>query len=509
MADMIEYQGPDREFKPQIGSVISAASTDTFPTAQGQGYYDVNYLKTLLAKNKTYADNLISQCEDELEGFALIIPPDSDLQKAQASEYVRAIPDASSIPAHVDYVEYKYLEAQGKTNASDFIVQSYESKVRDIDGTNALDVLQITQLINDETQLVQEFLNEYLGDIDDPAEFRTLELFQNWAEDAETFLSQIQGIYVQKLQSQSAISSAQLDSFDQDTAVQYQTLFKTNVNRTNQDIVDTVEQFKKSFSNYSKVFYNKYLGPSLRFRLGVSRNLDNGVSGSLLSNQVNDSVASANSNFAVMLSDQTKRNAMFKSAMHDLINRIVVRDQYVANIRQLQARGKSIKKVMTSVDISQEHRDAFQVQPADTSTPLLKQGSDLTDQFSNAHNLIDGREVDDAHPQYLLRSGGNVITGDVEVADGIKVGGIVLNKHRHNGIDGSEKIHGEDIIAGTLQVDVIDGDGSTISLPANLRIISQSVTVIGSSTLVAIQVAFDMDSTTGISNYEIEISPLD
>jgi hypothetical protein len=51
---------------------------------------------------------------------------------------------------------------------------------------------------------------------------------------------------------------------------------------------------------------------------------------------------------------------------------------------------------------------------------------------------------EDNHPQYLLKTGGN-ISGDVSVDPNVTIDGVDLSTHSHTGYDGSTKIRSIDI----------------------------------------------------------------
>jgi hypothetical protein len=124
----------------------------------------------------------------------------------------------------------------------------------------------------------------------------------------------------------------------------------------------------------------------------------------------------------------------------------------------------------------------------------------------SSHNSLSGREEEDAHPQYLLKSGGT-ITGDILVEDGVKIGGIELGKHAHTGEDGSAKISGKSIEFGTLTSEVVDIN-EDVPKPINVRLTGYSDSgQIGEQSFLAANIFWE--SLGDGQMYEIQITRRD
>lgn len=500
--DPISYQGPSQTYRTGLSSnAPSETSSSGFTGEFGVGIHDINYVKNTFALMKEKIATLYKDLEFELSKYSLLINPDD---KVFISAYEASFPESErkkfSNTLHFDM--YKSLLKENSNNAKNYLRKKYESEIRSVNGTNCFDILKLIVLIYSEMTRMEEFLDGFIGEVDDTSEYRVIEAFQSWAEDAYDTVKKLREAFENKKTAR--LSNSELDSLDQSKAAGIQALFKIKLNVLNKSIRTSFSEIEREYDLSGDVFYNKYLGPSLRFRIKVSRDLANGLDSPVLSREVANTVASLDSTFAVHLADLFKRGMNFQKHCLDILGSLAMRDTYVIYINQLMSKGKLIANTFSNVPILEYELSYF------GSIDLLsdfRQLADFNDNFTKSHFELSDLDSDEAHPQYLLRSGG-ILTGDVTLEDGVKFGGIVPKTHKHNGSDGSAKISGADIELNSITTESISTVSSSTGIPYNLSIEGQNseISPIGVAT-VTVQMGFMIDDET-TAGYEFEITKL-
>ena len=140
----VTYQGPNQTYKPPLGDYSSEPSVGGSIQA-GQGYFNLDRLKSLLGEIIDVATTVYTQCEAILSRYSLKID-DTALRNAHDSAYPN-----DTTPDYISFDEYKYLYANNYSNASQFVIAAYEKSIRGPGGCNALDISKITVYINSET----------------------------------------------------------------------------------------------------------------------------------------------------------------------------------------------------------------------------------------------------------------------------------------------------------------------------------------------------------------------
>jgi hypothetical protein len=160
-----------------------------------------------------------------------------------------------------------------------------------------------------------------------------------------------------------------------------------------------------------------------------------------------------------MLSDLMRRNEIFAQKSGLLVARIQESDMRRKTIQDLgtkagMPRNRFVASIedVESIDLFEVENEGWIAEAEESATPNYANSIYVTldeNRFKSEHNKISGREVADAHPQYLLRDKGS-ITGDIFVDPGVKIDGVELSTHAHTGVDGSAMIDGSSIVPGTL-----------------------------------------------------------
>lgn len=497
----ISYQGPKNYRSGSISNtgVVSNVGASATTGSVGMGYADVDYVKKLFEQMSKDIASLVSDLETDLRKYSLIIPTDDTTLKAA---YDVTFEGMGTLSGYVHFFMYKTLWKNSSSNAANYIRHRYETEMRNPNGTNSLDVLKMVLYVSGEMTRMKEFIDGFIGEVDDTSEFRVLESFQNWAENAVDIIAKLRQTFDKETSAELPVS--ELDQLDENKASGAQALFKVKLNVLNNRIRTSLAEMDREYNVTADTFYNKYLGPSLRFRIKVSRDLANGIKTPILQAEIENTVASLDSNYAVQLADLAKRVSHFGDKCFEMLSDMAVRDTYVAYIQQLSSRGVTLKPTFSNIAIPEAELGKFD------SINLIKDFRSLIsyeDNFTHNHSELSGLDDDEAHPQYLLRSGGTV-SGDIILESGVKIDGIDLSEHRHTGQDGSLKIRGTDIEFSSITELQIDTTTSTTSVPYNLEVADSLplISPIGIAS-VNVQVAFDM-TDPNVAGYEFEIIEL-
>lgn len=501
----IDYTGPSTVYKPDIADNNAAPKSDGPATYYREGYHDIDYLNQLLDELIKSAGDIYVQCENDLANYSLIIDQsDTDLVSAHKTVY-----PSTDVPGYVTFQEYKYLLKNSSSNAAQYVMNAYEMNIRGTSGTNAFDIATVMLTINNEAKRIKEFINGYIGAVDDTSEFRIIENFQNWGEDTKRLVDGFRSAFQGQFSAQ--IPQSEVDSVPGDSAAQLQAVLQVKLNVAAKNIKDITNQLLKNWENVAPDFYAKHLGPALQFQLKVGKNLTttfDGVKYPTLSTVVNGGLDGMRSNFAVALADQVKRNGIYSNYLEEILTNIVARDTAAYQINQFADKGKYPKQIFTHDGLVTQSDTLFQV-----DHPLNDYQTTVSydDNFTPSHSDLADVDSDDAHPQYLLREGGedSAVTGNIVLDDGATIDGMIPRLHKHTGFDGTERLPVSSIDFSAFTDADIDTTTSTTSIPANLAIFGDS-SIIGPTgdTTITLQVSFDMDIIDNVSGYEFEIVEL-
>jgi hypothetical protein len=492
--DVIGYAGPVTEFKPTIGG--------NFPTPQKiysspgeDSYADVDRLDKTLAFLVERTDLVMQGLESELVFFVLPVPVgDKRLTHALAAEWPKELGDNN---AKITYRLYRYLGLK-KTASATYIRQRYEDAIRDYTGTQNLDLHILISMINEEAKMVQEFRATYIGVVDDPSEYRTIELFMDWADGARVRIDE-----VLKLQSQGKtlrLADTTLPTTVQE-ARQAQAMFKVKLNSANHDIATSMEYLRRNFSEHAATFYGRFLGPALQFRLSVGRNVEP-FSGRVIGPEMETTKNALDTNLVVAQADQLRRNMIFETKVPQVLGEVTRQNVYRNYITQLAPVGQSISPGMPGTVIQE---DPSPKEVAFFESADVVAGTTDEENLFAMHSSLGGILDINAHPQYLLKDG-DILQGNLAVADNIRIDGVDVNLHRHTGVDGTQKVLGTDISPGTVPPDVVDHDVIPAT-PIGLRLIGQTRRIVPPGvTVVDVQIAWDGDPAL---QYEVQNVPID
>jgi hypothetical protein len=492
--DRIDYAGPSSKFEPSLGG--NRGSTETaFKTPAQRSYADIDRLDRMLAMLITQGQRFINVLEGELVNLAMPVTlGDERLAKAVETEW------PSSLGTRKDNVSYRFYRwlVIRKTTSAAYIRQRFEEAMRDVTGTHSLDLLELVNVIVMEAKLVQQFRATYIGRVDDASEYRTVELFLDWADGAWLRLQQLSQVHgrVDVL----GLPSGEVESTTPREAKNAQAMFKVKLNSTNRELTNLMSFIKRNYSDHAATFYSKFLGPALQFRLNASRGFhpSNGAIGQEMMVTAN----ALDTNLSVVQADQMRRNMIFETKTAEAASQIVRQDLYRTYITQLSTVGAVIT-AGTAGTVMEVPEAADEVEYFE-SDDVKAQLSAAVLPTAASHGALADLTERDAHPQYLNRDG-DIMMGNFALASGATIDGIVPSLHQHNGTDGSQKISGLNIEEGSVGPGVIDRK-IVPPRPQGLRLASQRTRINPPGvTVVDAEVAWEGESTL---SYEIQSVPL-
>jgi hypothetical protein len=280
-------------------------------------------------------------------------------------------------------------------------------------------------------------LSDYGDEYDDESQEKVALQFDSWAKTTLHFIQRISSIISSE---QPRISSAEVDNLQKKHAIQSQAFFAVKLNSINNRIDNLIAHLEKDFKSNSDLFFNKYLRPSIRMQKDISSTLflDFQTTSFVseypqLSVELFEAINAIKGNFYSIYSDLYERYVNSKIEIDRVFELIIESRKYSAYISQLSTKGVDKQKILSDV-YEENYNTLFRSIIVDSSSYRA---------LSASHSMLDGLDNDD-HPQYLLRDGGRVI-GDIHVDPGVKIDGIDISDHTHNGTDGSRRIRSVDI----------------------------------------------------------------
>lgn len=492
--EIVPPLGDNKEFHPGDGTAIVTQTYANKPWLTDQ-------LVSLIATTNLLVDEL----EGELYKNALPVTTasvDVKLKEAVSAEWPKDLGPPKNI---ITYRYYKALELRDSSAAA-YIRTRYEEAARDVTGLNAIDLVSLTKLIRNEAFLAQEFITTHVGQLDDSAEHRTVELLQDWVTSATDHTGKLRDLFKTRDEARQ-LPSSDVEQVTPDEARNSQALFKVNLNKLNNDLDNSLAFLKKNFQDYADVFYRNFLAPSLKLRTTVTRNIYPILPGRL-GKEVNTAVSAVDNQLSLVLADQARRNMLFDQKMKELEIHIDLRDTYRSYIKQLAPKGKDLPTGAASTLVeatdTPEEVDVFDDMANQILTEPPSAQATPTGQFESPHSLLTDVDVPNAHPQYILKDGG-IVTGNLAVSSGIRIDGVDIDKHEHSGSDGSPKIKGSNIEGGTLGPSAVDPSDSP-NTPTNLRLESLKQNMVPPG-VVAFDGTFSWQGDDG-QQYELQIVPL-
>lgn len=495
-SDDLGYSGPQKEYQPQIGSNLglSVNELNTFDDR----IYNYETLTTQLDQIIKDMDSVKSRAEDELNSFTLKVTTEK-LQEAQSSIWPESIPEVKN---YVTYNEYKALGSR-LDRASKHIKDEYVRNIRGEQGSGVFDIQKLATVLSTEAKNIKGFLDaNTISDVNDSAQKRTAELFQDWSTSALSHSKRLLSFFSERgKENTSKIPESEVASITEQDAGRYQALFKARINAVNLELDREMSNFERHFLNSSDIFYSKFLGPAIKFNNNAGSDLTYKTDqDTLLGREVIKANESIGINMTTALSDLIQRNEIFETKMLTIESSIGRRESLKQVFQQFSLKSGRGSSVFIDT-VPDKELDLNLSQAIVTASAAVSSSNTVS-----SHGALSNRQDPDAHPQYILKSG-DTITGNINVADGVKIDGVDVSEHSHTGLDGSQKIGGKSIVPNSLPASAID-TSQFVEKPLNLRLVGYSDGgQIGD--LAIINANFFWESEDPDQMYEIQITKRD
>lgn len=339
---MDNNKNPDYSPSPGNNMWQKPDQDDGRPNPTMRSYADFKELDNLLDRLLIESTKLIEVCEKDLGKYVLQISEDNQ-KLSSAFEAESQVYDIET--SYVPYMYYKLLKRRESTNAS-LLTHEYDKGARDINGTSSIDIIKLAAIMRDEANAIKEFVDNYVDDLNDSSEQRIVELFQDWTSTAinytrkfRTFLKEAETTFRMPQEDFEAITSSE--------AKRGQALFKVKFNASNTFVVRNIEQLYQSFRKMGDVYFQNNLGPAIQFRSRITRRILP-IGESVVVKELRDASRTMDSNLESVISDQSRRNLMFSTKIHELYTDLQERERYRILINQLSQIGKEVPETQFS-----------------------------------------------------------------------------------------------------------------------------------------------------------------
>lgn len=399
----------------------------------------------------------------------LVIESEVDEDAIPSSTLTPNTPVKDIPPDFICFDEYIFAEKY-KTTACRDLISEYDELISQSTFSyffqfRKLLIYIYKELLNIKQSLLFDFKDDYENESQQKIALR----YDTWAKMALHYTRRVAGTVLSK---PGEIPHAEMDKISKTHAAKFQAFFAIRLNALDEEINDLLESIKRDLVDNSEIFYKRFISNSLKMNSEVAEPLD-------LEFETTNFIKEFPS-FSRELVVATNLLSMHFASVHaDLIHRFELLIARIdAIMMAIQEKRKLAHYISQLSEKAIAKRQILVTVVEDKYSSLFKRISvdqDRNLKYTSNHSSLDGLLEND-HPQYLLKDGGNV-TGDISFSPGIRIDGISPSSHSHNGIDGSTKISIFDIdfsksenssnpnyIPQTLQVgiegfvsDIIDG----------------------------------------------------
>lgn len=484
----LDYSGKPKDLSRKIGMNAGVENQTIRKKPAGD---QRSSLLTVISQLIDISDQLIEEAEAELVKVAVLVPEVSTLKEAFTKEWPSEL---GTVSDKISFSQYKMFQKKHSSGA--VILRTYFLKnIRSSENAAFLDIYTLIQLINGEAKRINSFVKESMRNTTGIEKGPAYRLFQDWADGALSDLNELWNYAVRKpVLSQTSVNGKSIENITAKDAKSFQAIIHGKLNATNTNISMDLAYLEKSHGDLADRFYKEFLGPAMVFKEDVSGSLEK--TRSHVNTSFYGDIDSANtvysSNLKLALADQLIRNNNYKDRVARIFTVIKDRDRNIAEINLLSTIGSEVvPQVVTH-------------EPSEEEIALYKNYSGTTeDVFKASHAFLDDLDSPDAHPQYILKDG-DTLTGNLNVGAGVKIDGVDISGHIHNGEDGSSKIDARDLVEGSLGIASIDSNEQVFT-PKDLELLSSTVRLSAATALVDVTLKWKADPT---NTFEFQIAPV-
>jgi hypothetical protein len=399
-------------------------------------------------------------------------------------------------PPFICFDQYIYAET-GDTRGYRRFVKEYDNLISNSSFGHFYDYREIIQYLLVEASCIKLSLTRDFGNsYEDESQQQVASHYFYWFKMALHY----QKLFAENiLFTPTQLPQAEVDKATKKQAAQFQAFFSIKVDSLTTIVDSELESLYRDLVSNCDVFYDNFLGPSLRFKAKVASDFSvdlrtTNMRSSLptMSEEAVIALLVAEGNFKSILSDLIERRNITTSKIENLYQNILQRRKYANYIAQLSVKAIKKEKIVTQ-NINENYASLLQsIINTDNINPL-----------KSSHALLDDLN-EDSHPQYLMKSGGK-ITGDISVENDAKIDGVKISTHAHSGVDGSGRIRSIDIDYDSIRRDIKIKQVSSLQNEIFISIDSFTPDILQGGTPVAdVNIGIDVPDEF-IDKYDFEI----
>jgi len=360
----------------------------------------------------------------------------------------------SNIPpaGYISYQEFCYAK-EHKCRGCRALTMEYEAYVGKTELSYYYDIKTFLSYFIHELQCMNQFIINTIGDTyKDEAEKTIAKEFYFWTKSLKEYTK----LFAQEITSlPPKLSKSEMDYVSKVQATQFEAFFSLKINSYESEIKKILGLVKKEMVDTCELYYNNFLAPALKSRSMISSPLEIDLLSSDMKNkapalakEVVIASSTINGNLASLMSDLRQKKVNIEKRIIGFLETVRLKRKYISFSRQFQLVSGYISPSIYT-DVNEDNYS--------TIFEEVISFHEKNETLNSSHKYFNDLLEDD-HPQYLLRSGG-VVTGDIQLKDGVKIAGIDFANHSHSSGDGSIQIKISDIDYQT------DRDSSTAIIP--------------------------------------------
>jgi len=446
-SDSLSYAGPGREYNPGIGS--NQPARPRLGDLMASSNANISDLRSQVTAIINRANVVVGKANDELSVFSIDLNSTDKRKQAAINTWSNFSEESKNL---VSYKQIQELSPR-KDRSSQFILNEFKKELRKPNGSSALDIKEIAEIIIDEFSKVDELITLKVFDNKVSSQERFTEILTEFCDYTKDHLLKLDSFFeLTKDERIFKIPKEELSGLTTREAADYQSLFTVNVNGLNQEIDNDLDYLKRFFKNSSDIFYKKIIKPLMHLDVNTG-DVRKRTDGEELTAWKADVYQAVDRNMFIAFYDAIDRSEKFDEKLTSIEQKIGLRENYLSFNKQLS----QISSISNSSLIENAEESNLKVKPA------------TTESFGIAHNSIADRDLLDAHDQYLGKYD-DFITGDILVDDGVSIDGIDISEHTHDGLSGGELISGSHINENSVSTSSIKSDSSNI--PLSLKLLS-------------------------------------
>jgi hypothetical protein len=373
-------------------------------------------------------------------------------------------------PEYISFRQYLYAEEHGCRGCRKF-VKEYDRLISHSVFVHLFDFRYYIKLLIHESSCIKEsLLYDFGEDYEDESQQQAAIFYFSWAKMAENHSRLITESLAQKANS---IPSSEVDNVSKKQAAQFQAFFSIRVASYTEAVDNLLFSLKKDLEDTCEIFYKRFVSPALRFKTKVAAPLELdllttslSLVAPLLSEEIITAVNTFKGNFGSILTDMVQRRNNVQAKFDKLLSFNLERKKYISYIDALAIKASSRPNIilMNVEDKTSELIESINIDKSERDT------------LKSSHDSLDDLEMN-SHPQYLLRSGGDIF-GDIKVAEGVTIDGVDLDQHAHTGSDGTVKIKSTDIDYDSVREETVlleteEGNSLEVSVDSFINTIKQ------------------------------------